>query len=97
MQDTHDHFVQEVYSLWYITSHVGGVAVNMSTFGMTVGGHFVLDNVNCTGNESNIFDCSHPLSNDCRVSRKEEAGVICGGIQYFIPLILFSNVKCYHG
>ena len=42
----------------------------------------VLCDVNCTGNESNIFDCSHSLSNDCRVSSREEAGVICGGADY---------------
>ena len=53
------------------------MAINMSTFGTTVGGFFILDDVNCTGNEYNIFDCSHPLSTDCTVSRREEAGVIC--------------------
>ena len=58
----------------------GGVATNMSTFGRTIGGHFVVDNVNCTGNESNIFDCQYPTGStpDCRVSNNEEAGVICG-------------------
>ena len=55
------------------------MAVNMSTFGTSVGRHFVLDDVNCTGNESSIFHCRHPLSNDCDVLRNEEAGVICGG------------------
>ena len=49
----------------------------MSTFGTTAGGFYFLDDVNCTGNESNIFDCQHPPRTDCRVG-KEEAGVICG-------------------
>ena len=57
----------------------------MSTFGTTEGGFFVLDDVNCTGNESNIFDCSHPLSTDCRIWRREEAGVICGGTHGHLP------------
>ena len=56
---------------------VGGVAFKMSTLGMAVDGFYVLDDVNCTGNESNIFDCPHPSSTNCRVGR-EEAGVICG-------------------
>ena len=52
----------------------------MSIFGMTIGGHFVLDDVNCTGNESNIFDCHYPTGStpNCKVSNREEAGVICG-------------------
>ena len=75
-------------------STAGGVAVNMSTFGMTVGGHFILDDVNCTGNESNIFDCSFPLNTDCRVSRGEEAGVICGGT-HKSPLFCFFIMKCW--
>ena len=68
-------------SLRYLTVHSGGVAITESIFGTTDDGFFILDDVNCTGNESNIFDCFHPLSNDCRISSKEEAGVICGGIQ----------------
>ena len=49
----------------------------MSTFGTIVGGFYFLDDVNCTGNESNIFDCQYPPRTNCRVG-KEEAGVICG-------------------
>ena len=52
----------------------------MSTFGMTIGGHFVVDDVNCTGNESSILDCLY-LTNysvNCLVSRNNGAGVICG-------------------
>ena len=56
------------------------MATNKSLFGMTIGGHFVLDNVDCIGNESNIFDCRYPTGStlNCRVSNREEAGVICG-------------------
>ena len=55
----------------------GGVATHESNFGTTVDGHFVLDDVNCTGNESNVFDCQYPPSTKCDIGR-EEAGVICG-------------------
>ena len=48
----------------------------MSTFSASVG-TFILDDVNCTGNESNIFDCQHPKSTHCRLG-EEEAGALCG-------------------
>ena len=51
----------------------------MSTFGTIVGGFYFLDDVNCTGNESNVFDCPRALRTDCSVLLREEAGVICGG------------------
>ena len=53
------------------------MATHFSKFGTIDDGHFVLDDVNCTGNESNIFDCQYPPSSKCIVG-KEEAGVICG-------------------
>ena len=49
----------------------------MSTFDTRMGADFVLDDVNCTGNESNIFDCPHPKSTRCEIGR-EEAGAMCG-------------------
>ena len=61
--------------------YAGGVAITNSILRKTDdgSGFFILDDVNCTGNESNVFDCSHPLRTDCSVSLREEAGVICGG------------------
>ena len=69
---------------------VGGVATSMSIFGRTIGGHFVLDDVNCTGNEFNIFDCRYPVNSrpDCRVHNNKEAGVICGVTQGTVHLII---------
>ena len=58
---------------------IGGLATHMATFGGAMS-NFFLDDVNCTGNESNIFDCQHPLSTDCKTG-SEEAGVICGVTQ----------------
>ena len=52
----------------------------MSTFSdSALDGFYVLTDVNCTGNESNIFDCHQLQSTNifCRIGR-EEAGVICG-------------------
>ena len=74
---------------------VGGVATTKSIFGMTIGVHFVLDDVNCTGNESNIFDCQYPVSSrpNCMVARNEEAGVICGVSQGTFFLSMISMTK----
>ena len=58
-----------------LTPVIGGVATRMSTFG-GARSNFFLDDVNCTGNESNIFDCQYPLSTNC-ITGLEEAGVIC--------------------
>ena len=59
---------------------VGGVATTGSTFGRTFGVHFALNDVNCTGNESNIFDCQYPVNEriNCLIVRYQEAGVMCG-------------------
>ena len=59
------------------------MATTKSIFGRTIGGHFVLDDVSCTGTESDIFDCQYPMDSrpNCRVANNEEAGVICGVTQ----------------
>ena len=42
------------------------------------GGLTLLDNVNCYGGESSIFDCHHKvLEHDCK--HEEDAGVVCTG------------------
>ena len=70
------------------------MATTKSIFGRTIGGHFVLDDVNCTGTESDIFDCQYPMNSrpNCRVSSDEEAGVICGVTQGIGSLN--SQVRC---
>ena len=69
------------------------MATNRSTFGITIGRRFVLNDVNCTGNESNIFDCQYPTGSipNCRVSSREEAGVICGVTPGPVGIAIVSN------
>ena len=38
---------------------------------------FIMDNVECTGSESNILQCTHLTNHNCGSS--EGAGVICTG------------------
>ena len=49
-----------------------------SSFGST-SGPITLDNVVCTGSESNLLECSHNeiLQNNCEHS--EDVAVVCGG------------------
>ena len=44
-----------------------------------------LDNVQCTGSEENITQCSYVTSTAINCDHSEDAGVICGGeyIHYF--------------
>ena len=66
-----------MWLLWHIII-TGGVATNMSTFGITSDSKFITDNVNCTGNELSIADCQRSSAIDCRDGAGLEAGVICG-------------------
>ena len=40
-------------------------------------GNIILDDVNCDGSESNLFECSHPgeLTHNC--GHSEDVGVVC--------------------
>ena len=40
-------------------------------------GSILLDNVQCTGNETSIFSCSHNSIGSHNCSHSEDAGVIC--------------------
>ena len=57
----------------------GAIALYSSTFGQGYGPIF-LDNVVCTGNESNLVECQHPgIARSQYCSHSEDAGVICPG------------------
>ena len=62
-----------MYILLLIGSPVRGID---SGFG-SGSGPIILDNVMCTGNESNLFECSHNeiLQNNC--GHSEDVAVIC--------------------
>ena len=55
----------------------GGSAIGGAYFGEGTGS-ILLNNVNCTGNESNIFGCDNMYRiNNCE--HNQDAGVICTG------------------
>ena len=59
-----------------------------------------LDNVQCTGSEENITQCSYVASTAINCDHSEDAGVICGG-RYIPPIldkhyvIMFSQFCSY--
>ena len=51
-------------------------AVLSAGFGQGTG-TIVLDDVNCSGNESSLFECSHPVLGVNTCGHSEDAGVRC--------------------
>ena len=57
----------------------GAIALHSATFGHG-GGPIFLDNVVCTGNESNLAECQHPgIARSQLCVHSKDAGVICPG------------------
>ena len=56
----------------------GAVAFSSAHFGAGTG-PIHLDNVDCTGSESNLIDCQHISNVYCRYGHNEDAGVRCQG------------------
>ena len=52
-----------------------GTFTRESQFGIAPGGNFGMDNVKCSGSESDIRDCRHTTRDDC--GPEEAAGAIC--------------------
>ena len=59
--------------------HVDAVAVKRAYFGSFEFHPIHLDNVQCTGSEENITQCSYITSTAINCDHSEDAGVICGG------------------
>ena len=57
------------------------VAVTRGYFGSSTSRPIFLDNVQCTGSETNITQCTYTEEN---CDHSEDAGVICGGV--YIPI-----------
>ena len=69
----------------YNDHHVEAVAVKRAHFGSFEFHPIHLDNMQCTGSEENITQCSYVTSTAINCDHSEDAGVICGGenIHYF--------------
>ena len=54
------------------------VAVPLATFGYGRGSIF-LDELDCSGTEQRLIECTHPLIPRCFRGHREDAGVRCEG------------------
>ncbi len=56
-------------------------------------GSIVLDNVACTGTETNLFDCPNNGIGIHNCAHSEDAGVVCSGQKYCIlPIVIHSTL-----
>ncbi|XP_041464478.1 deleted in malignant brain tumors 1 protein-like [Lytechinus variegatus] len=56
-------------------------------------GTIALDNLSCTGEESNLLACQHTSDNDC--THREDAGVVCSGPD--ASNMCISRAQCNNG
>ena len=67
--------------------YLGAIAHQRATFGQGTGPIY-LDNVQCTGSEASIRNCSLLLTHNC--IHAEDAGVTCLGMTRLVPREEFS-------
>ena len=70
--------------LFCLDTPVEAVAVKRAYFGSFEYHPIHLDNVQCTGSEENITQCSYVTSTAINCDHSEDAGVICGGAYMYI-------------
>jgi len=84
--------------LGYLTQ--GAVAFSNAHFGAGVGPIY-LDNVHCSGSESNLTDCSRSFTVSCNSGHREDAGVRCqviaNGICAYGDVRLVGGSNQYEG
>ena len=69
------------------------MAVKRAHFGSFEFHPIHLDNVQCTGNEENITQCSYVTSTAINCDHSEDAGVICGGENICEYIQFFTKIK----
>ena len=72
---------------------IEAVAVKRAYFGSFEFHPIHLDNVQCTGSEENITQCSYITSTAINCDHSEDAGVICGGA-YMSLCVNFQHEQC---
>ena len=72
----------------YFTS--GAIARGSAYFGQG-SGSILLDNVQCTGNETSIFSCSHNSIGSHNCDHRKDAGVVCLEGEYINSFLIFIS------
>ena len=66
---------------------IGGTAIDGDSHSYSINGgiDFLMDDVNCIGNENDLTSCNYNSNHDCDIS-KEIAAVNCGNSKYlYLP------------
>ena len=80
-----DYFVKTSFTdIYFITTD--SLVFTNAHFGAGIGS-IHLDNVECSGTESHLIDCSHSSQVNCYYGHLEDAGVRCQGI--------YNTLLCY--
>uniref|UniRef100_A0A8C3UKT1 SRCR domain-containing protein n=1 Tax=Catharus ustulatus TaxID=91951 RepID=A0A8C3UKT1_CATUS len=66
------------------------VATSSASFGQG-NGSIYLDDVNCTGSESSLFQCNHRGWGSHKCGHSEDAGVVCSGTTHLTVCILVNG------
>ena len=72
------YYAQQSQALLQFFSETDAVAFSNAHFGAGTGTIY-LDNVGCTGSETNLTDCSSSSTVSCTYGHTEDAGVRCQG------------------
>ena len=72
-------FISFTFIYWDMLS-TDAVAFSRAHFGAGTG-EIYLDNVGCTGSETNLIDCSRSSTVSCSSGHAEDAGVRCQGLE----------------
>ena len=85
-----------IYKYFHLLVIIEAVAAKRAYFGSFEYHPIHLDNVQCTGSEEIITQCSYVTSTSINCDHSEDAGVICGGdyINYAKINVLYVIVLC---
>ena len=87
------HFSKYIYSIYYVIVILllyisGATATSVAYFGRG-SGSILLDDVQCTGNETSIFSCSHNSIGSHNCDHSNDAGVVCFEGEYINSFLVF--------
>ena len=84
--------VMYLYSASWMFFHVGSIPVLRSELGSPSNTSIILDNVVCSGGESDLLECDYISTGSISCDRSYEAGVRCGGrLDYVLVFPLCGN------
>ena len=89
------YFGKYIYSIYYIIVisllYISESIARSSAYFGQGSGSILLDDVQCTGNETSIFSCSHKSIGSHNCDHSKDAGVVCFGGEYINNCLAFIS------